>query len=255
MNNEMTREMDDELEIDLQAFIKKVMHDWYYVLIGLLVGVLIASMYSTFMVKPTYSSSSSIYLRGSSKSISLSDLQLGSQLTKDYEIIIKSRPNMERVIETLGLQISADRLAGMINVSNAEDTRILKISITTTDPYLSRDIVNQVVETGMNSIREIDSQEPYVIERAIANGRATNSSVLKMAMLGGIAGAVMVVGLMFLLFIFGDKVSSVEDVEKILGVPVIGVVKENDKLAYAKKMDAPKKNKNNKKKNKVNKKK
>ena len=239
-----------DVEIDLYSFMKKVLHDWYYVLIGLLVGVLIASMYSTFMVKPTYSSNASIYLRGSNKTISLSDLQLGSQLTKDYEVIIKSRPNMEKVIANLNLDISAQGLANMITVTNREDTRILKVSITTTDPYLSRDIVNEVVEIGMDSIREIDSQEPYVIERAIANGNATNASVMKLATTGGAAGAALVIALMFLIFIFGDKVSGIEDVEKILGVPVIGVVKENDKLAYAKKMDMSKKNKKRKSKKK-----
>ena len=239
-----------DVEIDLYSFMKKVLHDWYYVLIGLLVGVLIASMYSTFMVKPTYSSNASIYLRGSNKTISLSDLQLGSQLTKDYEVIIKSRPNMEKVIANLNLDISAQGLANMITVTNREDTRILKVSITTTDPYLSRDIVNEVVEIGMDSIREIDSQEPYVFERAIANGNATNASVMKLATTGGAAGAALVIALMFLIFIFGDKVSGIEDVEKILGVPVIGVVKENDKLAYAKKMDMSKKNKKRKSKKK-----
>ena len=41
---------------------------------------------------------------------SLADLQIGSQLTKDYSVMITSRPVLEQVIEKQGLNLTYDQL-------------------------------------------------------------------------------------------------------------------------------------------------
>lgn len=248
MSNENNTNLvnEEELEINLKDFFNKLISMWYYVFVGVLIGVLLATVYTAFLTSPKYASSSSIYLRGNSKSVSLSDLQLGTQLVNDYEFIIKGRNNMERVIDNLGLDTTADALANSIHISHGDDTRILTISVTTKDPYLSRDIVNEVVETGIKSIKDIDSQEPYVIERAVANGNAVNASVIKMAALGGMAGFVLSVGIIFLIFVFDDSINKAEDIESTLGIPVLGVVKYDQSLAYTKKVNQPKKKKTSK---------
>ena len=240
INNEI---LEEDFQIDLIAFLKKLKNMWYYVVMGGIVGVLVASLYAMFCTTPVYSSSSSIYFRDTAKTASLSDLQLGSQLAKDYGIIIKSRPNMDKVIEKLNLPYTASQLSGMINVYHEEDTRFLKVSITTQDPYLSRDIVNEVVESGIESIKIIDDQEPYIVEKGIANGTAVNTSLTTMAKYGGIGGVAFAIAIIFLIFLFDDKISSVEDAEKTLGLPVLCVVKEDKKLAYIKKIDNNKKRK------------
>ena len=232
--------MEEDFQIDLIAFLKKLKNLWYYIVLGGLIGVLLVSAYAMFCTTPVYSSSSNIYFRDTAKTASLSDLQLGSQLAKDYGIIIKSRPNMDKVIEKLNLPYNASQLSGMINVYHEEDTRFLKVSITTQDPYLSRDIVNEVVEIGIESIKIIDDQEPYIVEKGIANGNAVNTPVSTMAKYGFVGGIAVAVGIIFLIFLFDDKVTSVEDVEKTLNLPVLCVVKENKELNYIKKVDKKK---------------
>lgn len=234
INNEI---FEEDFQIDLIAFLKKLRDMWYYVLMGGIVGVLVASLYALLFTTPVYSSSSSIYFRDTAKTASLADLQLGSQLAKDYGIIIKSRPNMDKVIEKLNLPYSASQLSSMIRVDHEEDTRFLKVSITTTDPYLSKDIVNEVVEVGIESIKIIDDQEPYVVEKGIANGNAVNTPVSKMVKLGGAGGVALAIAIIFLIFLFNDKVISVEDAEKTLDIPVLCVVKEDKKLNYVKKVN------------------
>ncbi len=231
-NNEF---LEEDFQIDLIAFLKKLKQMWYYVLMGCIVGVLVASVYSAFFTTPVYSSSSNIYFRDTGKTASLSDLQLGSQLAKDYGIIIKSRPNMDKVIEKLNLPYSAQQLSNMIRVEHEEDTRFLKVSLVTSDPYLSRDIVNEVVEIGIESIKIIDDQEPYVVEKAIANGNPVNTSVVTMAQMGALGGSALAVGIIFLMFLFNDTIISIDDAERTLNLPVLGVVTENKNLNYVKK--------------------
>lgn len=226
---------EQEIEIDLKALLLKVKSLWYVVVISMLIGALLMTAYSVFYTTPLYESSSMIYLRGTSKSISLQDLQLGSALTKDYEILFKSRPNMEKVIKKLDLDYSPEGLSGMITINNLNDTRILKISVVSTDPNLSKDIANEVVACGIDNIREIDSQEPYLIEKAIAKDQKIGSSTFKKTAIGGMAGLVIALGAIFIKFILNDNIQSIEDVERVLGLPVLAVVLEDKALNYTKK--------------------
>ena len=235
MNTNEFKEENQEVEIDLKALFLKIRSLWYVVILGALTGILISVLYGKLMTAPMYSASSMVYLRSSSQSISLQDLQLGSELTKDYEIIFKSRPNLENVIADLDLDMSVGQLSGMIAISNPTDTRILQVSVTSEDPDLSASIVNEVVENGMQTVREIDSQEPYVVERAIPNTTNVGTSLLHRAILGGLVGLVIAIGLISLRFILTDSITSVDDVEKVLGTPVLAVVVEDRNLSYAKK--------------------
>lgn len=235
MNTNEFKEENQEVEIDLKALFLKIRSLWYVVILGALTGIFVSVLYGKLMTAPMYSASSMVYLRSSSQSISLQDLQLGSELTKDYEIIFKSRPNLENVIADLDLDMSVGQLSGMIAISNPTDTRILQVSVTSEDPDLSASIVNEVVENGMQTVREIDSQEPYVVERAIPNTTNVGTSLLHRAILGGLVGLVIAIGLISLRFILTDSITSVDDVEEVLGIPVLAVVVEDRNLSYAKK--------------------
>lgn len=235
MNTNEFKEENQEVEIDLKALFLKIRSLWYVVILGALTGIFVSVLYGKLMTAPMYSASSMVYLRSSSQSISLQDLQLGSELTKDYEIIFKSRPNLENVIADLDLDMSVGQLSGMIAISNPTDTRILQVSVTSEDPDLSASIVNEVVENGMQTVREIDSQEPYVVERAIPNTTNVGTSLLNRAILGGLVGLVIAIGLICLRFILTDSITSVDDVEEVLGTPVLAVVVEDRNLSYAKK--------------------
>ena len=234
LNKEIINE-DQEVEIDLKALFLKMKALWYILVMGVLIGAIVMTLYSVFLKTPTYTSTAQIYLRGSSKSVSVSDLQLSTALSNDYLVLFKRRDNMQKVINELNLEMTPEQLKGMINISNISDTRILQVSVTSTDPELSRDIANSAVEQGMDDIREIDSQEPYMVEKAITSSYPNGSSTLKMTVLGALAGLVIAMGAIFIKFVLSDNVQSVDDIENTIGVPVLAVVVEDKALNYTKK--------------------
>ena len=233
---------DYEETIDLMALFMKVKSLWYVVVTGVLVGTLIAVIYSAFLKTPYYQSSAMVYIRSSNSTVSLQDLQVSATLTSDYEVIFKSRPNLEKVIDNLSLDYTYSQLYSMISISNPTDTRILQVSVQSVDPNLSKEIVNEVVNYGMDRIREIDSQEPYLLESAIANPNKVGSSTLKTGAMGALVGFVLTVGGIFVYFILSDRISSIEDVENALEIPVLSVVPEDHVLSYAKKKSKKKGN-------------
>ena len=223
----------EELTIDLKGLLLKVKKYWYFILIGFLAGVLLGIVYKAFST-PQYKASSLVYLRNGDSSISLQDLQIGSELTKDYEVIFKSRPNLEKVISKLNLDYTYEELNGMVTINNLTDTRILKVEVVSNDPKVSKNIANEVVAYGMDSVREIDSQEPYLVEKAIENNESISTSLIKLIAIGGVLGVFIALGVIFLRFALSENIQSIEDVERSLNLPVLAVVMEDKGLTYKK---------------------
>jgi capsular polysaccharide biosynthesis protein len=234
-NESLKQFNDDVYEIDLKALFIKIKILWYFVVVCALAGGILGLSYFTFLSTPHYQSSSMVYLRSSDKKISLESLQLSSNLTSDYEIIFTSRPNLEAVINKLSLKYTTKQLNNMIKIENPQETRILKISVTSDSATEAMKICNALVEEGMDDIREIDSQEPYRIEKAIVNNERVGLNRLKSTALGGLIGMLLCLGYITLRFVLDDAFTSVEDVEATLDLPVLAVVVDDKALKYVKK--------------------
>lgn len=234
MNSINTSNENYYIELDLKGLIFKIKSYWYFIIIGLLIG---ATFGVGYKMKDTdkYQASSMIYLRGEGNSISLEGLQIGSELTNDYEIIFKNRHNLEKVISRLNLNYTTQQLSGMISISNPENTRILKVQAISDNANLSKDIANEMVNVGIDSIREINSQEPYLVEKAIINDNSISISLKKSVMIGAVLGVILTSLGITIKFIFSDNIQSIEDVEYTLGFPVLAVVVESKTLNYDKK--------------------
>lgn len=228
MTSEKIRDDNDEIEIDLYAFLMKLKSSWKKIILGMLLGALLSGIYSIFGMTPVYESTSSVYLRGNGTSISLQDLQVGTQLTKDYEIIFKSRPILESTIKEIGLDMKPEELAKAITISNPTDSRILEITAKADSPDTAKDIANSIMKNGIDTVLEIDAQAPYVIEKAIVNPIRVGMSRSKMVLLGAIIGALFVIVISFIRFILSDNIKSADDIERMIGIPVLSIVPEDD---------------------------
>lgn len=231
-SDKVTREND---EIDLLAFFLRLKTKWLTCILGLLLGAVLALGYSIFLVNPEYQSTAMVYLRGNgSSSISIQDLQVGTQLTKDYEIIFKSRPVLESTIDELNLDMSTKELSNLISITNTEDTRILSITATADTPELAKDIANSIMDNGVQKVSEIDAQQPYVVETAIENAARVGMSRSRMTILGAVAGLAITLGYIFLRFVLSDNITSADDLENTLNVPVLAVVLDDPQMDFKK---------------------
>ena len=91
MNHE---QMNDEMEIDLLDLGYMLLDKWHYLLLCLLAGALLLNAFSFFFIEPTYESTSKLYVVSTSDDsvVNLSDLNLGTSLTADYEELMLSYP-------------------------------------------------------------------------------------------------------------------------------------------------------------------
>ena len=191
--------------------------------------------YTHFRVEPTYTSTSTMLVLTKETTLtSLADLQLGSQLTKDYTVLITSRPVLDQVIENLDLRMNYKQLKGQVSIENPEDTRILSVSVTTNNAEQAKAIVDELAAVSSAFIGDkMEVTPPKIIEEGEATGSKTGPNLTKNTMVGFLAGALLVCVIIVVLELLNDTVQTEEDIERYLGIPSLAVVP--DKTENAKK--------------------
>lgn len=228
-----------EEELDLTRLFYALIKRVWLILIVAVVGACGAAGYTHFRIAPTYTSTSSmVVLTKETTLTSLADLQLGSQLTKDYTVLITSRPVLETVIDNLGIEMSYKTLKQQISIQNPEDTRILYISVTTNDAKQAKAIVDELASVSALFIGDtLEITPPKIIEEGEVAAVKTGPNLTKNTILGFLGGMVLICAIIIVLELLNDSIRTEEDVEKYLGIPVLAVVpnKEEPKKKNVKK--------------------
>ena len=217
---DINNEEQNEIEIDLRELFFHIKRYWYIVVVSILVGVLGAAFYLWKIEVPQYQATAMIYMRDSNTQISVSDLQVNQELSSDYMVILKSRPVLNRIISDLDVDMTYDQLYNSTTISTIDDTRIIKITVTNTDAQIAADLANQLVDRGVDTV-----------EKAVVDNNKINTSNKKVLLMGMLLGLVASIGGLFIQFMLNDKVRSADDIEKLLGVPVLAGIGENKELA------------------------
>jgi len=158
---------------------------------------------------------------------SLADLQIGSQLTKDYRVVTTSRPVLQEVIDNLNMDMKYEELKKKITLDNPSDTRILSITAIDPDPVRAKAIVDQVAAVSSEHIANImEMTPPKVIEEGIVAEEKISPHVKKNAIMGALVAGFVVCGLVVLEVVLNDTIKTEEDVEKYLQLSVLSSIPE-----------------------------
>ena len=231
MENKMYEDRnEDAIEIDVLELLFALRKKLWMIILAAVIGCLGAGIYSKVILSPVYTFTFMVYVLSKETTLTfLADLQIGSQLTKDYSVMITSRPVLEEVIEKQKLSLSYNQLKRMIRISNPADTRILNMSVSDTDPVRAKAIVDAVAKAFLDYIGDImEMIPPKIIENGVVPDNPTSPNIKKNAALGGLALSVAACGFITLQVIMNDTIRSKKDVSRYLGISVLAVIPENN---------------------------
>ena len=236
----------EEIEIDLLQLWNAVRHRIWLVLLAGFIVADIAFAITKFLITPMYSSSATMLVVTKETTLSsLADLQLGSQLTNDYEILISSRPVLQQAIEELDLDMNYKHLRDTITISNPNDSRMLIISTLQADPELAKSVVDTVAGISSEYIAEkMEVTAPKIIEEGEVPLIQSSPSLLRNTAIGGLLGILAAVFLICVAVILNDSIQSEDDIERYLQLPVLAVVPDkygNTRKSAGRKTSANKK--------------
>ena len=216
----------EEDVIDLMEIARLLLHKWKLLFIALLAGAVVGGAYCAFLLETTYRAEASLYITSNESLLSFSDLQLSSALTEDYAYIIKSRTVLERVIDEQQLDMDYKQLGEIVTVTNPDSSHVIRIGVTTTDPQMSRNIANSLLNISADQINQIvGNGMPSVIDESVIHAVAeVKPSMKKYCALGGILLFVLAAGVLIVRMLMDTTIKSEDDVTRYLGVPLLASV-------------------------------
>lgn len=223
------------MEIDVFQLLKILWKRKFLIALVAIVTGVVAFAYSSFIVKPEYTSTTRIYVvnrnQGDKSGLTNQDLQAGSYLVKDYREIILSQDVLEKVATDLKLDLPSKGLASKIKVTVPADTRIVSISVTDRAPEEASRIANSLREVAAQKIISVTRvSDVTTLEEARPATSPSSPNIRRNTMVGFLAGAVVMVVTVLLVEILDTRVKRPEDIEDVLQIALLGVVPNLDKL-------------------------
>lgn len=217
----------DVIEIDLLELFHVLMGRFWLIVSAGLFCALMGFALSYFVLTPTYESTTKIYIlnKNENATVTYSDVQLGTQLTKDYAELINSRYVLEEVIQSLALEEEYDDLLEAVEVATPSDTRIVAITVTDTDPVQAMKIANCIREVAGEHIQNVmDIEAVNVVETANMPTEKSGPSILMWTVIGGAIGVFVLCAIILVQYLMDDTIKTSEDVEKYLGLSTLALI-------------------------------
>ena len=241
MNKDQLKE-EKEMEIDLQSLFFYLIQKWKILLLGAIIGGILAEG-MTLLKTPMYQSTSTLYMLSKTTSItSMADLQLGSELSSDFTIIASSKPVVDAAVESLkedkNITLTRGQIQNMLSVANKEDTRMLSITVTSDDPELSYEVADAVTTAAVAQMAAITQTDPpTIVEHPEVASDAMDNGMRKNLAVGILAGLVLVAAIYVILYMMNDRIQTEEDIQTYLDATVLGVIPVDKELAYYSKQE------------------
>ncbi|MBS5220317.1 MAG: capsular biosynthesis protein CpsC [Streptococcus sp.] len=220
------------IEIDVLYLLRKLWSKKFFIIfIALVVGT-VALLGSIFLIKPKYTSTTRIYVVSrTADNITNQDLQAGSYLVKDYQEVITSNEVLSSVIDKEKLSMTTDELSSKISVIVPEDTRVISISVEDGNAQEAADIANAVREVAAEKIKAVTKVDDVTaLEAAEVPKEPSSPNIKRNTLIGFLAGAFLAIIGIVVIEVLDDRVRRPEDIEEVLGMTLLGVVPDIDKM-------------------------
>lgn len=214
----------DEIAIDLGELFQVFWNKAHMIILAGVVLALAAFAWTKIFITPQYDSTTKIFVitKQNENTVTSSDLQTGTLLTKDYMEMVKSRLVLEEVIAVLNLDMTTEQLAQTITVETPAETRLINITVRNEDPKLAKSIADAVREAASIQIQEVMNIDAVnTVEEANLPTQKAAPNTMKNTLLGGILGVFIAIGIIVIIYILDDTIKTPDDVERYLELNVL----------------------------------
>lgn len=231
----MKNQDNQTVEIDVLSLVKTLWRRKFLIIVTAFAMAIVALGYSTFIIKPNYTSTTRIYVvnrqANENSTLTNQDLQAGTYLVKDYKEIILSQDVLAKVIDDLKLNVQPSALAKKINVTVPTDTRIVSIAVSDGDAKEAARIANSLRQVAAEKIIAVTKvADVTTLEEAEVPNSPSSPNIRRNTLIGFLAGGVLISIVILVVEVLDDRVKKPEDVEEALGITLLGVVPNMNKL-------------------------
>ncbi|WKA54008.1 YveK family protein [Planococcus shixiaomingii] len=219
-----------EETISLQDLFKTLKKRLGLIALLTILAITIAGVVSYLFLTPIYETSTQILVnqeKTDAAQMINQNIQADLQLINTYSVIIKSPAILDQVEEQLNLGLTVDQLNEKITVATAENSQVVNVTVQDPDPQVAVDIANMTANVFQEEIKELMSVDNVsILSPAVLNDNpapVAPNPMMNMA-IAGVIGLMLGVGLAFLIDYLDTTMKTDQDIEDILGIPLLGVI-------------------------------
>ncbi|MDR3644863.1 MAG: Wzz/FepE/Etk N-terminal domain-containing protein [Clostridia bacterium] len=194
----------------------------------ILCGVL-GFVFAKCLIAPKYQADATLIVNPGQSTqnatITYDQVTAAKQLVGTYSIILTSDTVLDQVISDLSLNMDAKQLANSISVDGLDGTEVIKVSVKNKDPQTATKIVDDIIKVAPDIIiKTVKAGSVEIISPGKADSKPVSPKVLQDTVIAVLAGLVLSVVAAFIIEMTDNTFSSDEDIQKYLGLTVIGVI-------------------------------
>lgn len=226
--------------MDFWYFQKIYRMKWKLIMMFAIIMALFAALGSKIFLTPTYISSVSLYFgkvttnsEPTQKDISTTQqLSLGMQLIGDYRELIFFDVIKEGVLDELAAYTQWKNKPYEISVDLLNQSRIMQISILSSDPYYSQALANTYARQFVNEIQQVVGiKNAQIINEASFNPKPVKPIIMLNAIYGLVFGFFLAFFFFIVRALLDRTIKTPTEAAEKFHLPVLGVVQE-DKYLY-----------------------
>lgn len=218
-----SNDLNEMEEIDLLELLRAVLKYIRLIIVLCIVFGAGGFLGTKFLIAPTYTASTSIYLTpqiNDTGSLDYNSQMANSKLVTNVVNLMTQNNVMSEVAKDVGMENAAS-VKKCISVTNETNTEIVKVTATTTDPKLSKNIANGTVNTFIKTMQKnLNVRNIEIVDKAKLSYVPSGPSIKKNTMMATLVGGVIGVGYAVLKFLLDNRLRTKEEAEKYLGIPV-----------------------------------
>lgn len=201
------------------------------ILIITLLAVAASAIVTYFFITPKYDASTQILVNqkntNDSNIYNTNSVQTNVQLVNTYSVIVNSPTVLNQVNKNLHLGMTSDQLKDLITVNTEQNSQVFTVTAETASPTESAKIANGIADVFKSQVQKVMNVDNVSILSKATVG--LHPSPVKPKPLLNIAIALIVglmvsVGIAFLLEYLDSTIKTEDDIERVLGLPVLGTI-------------------------------
>ncbi|PKM51014.1 MAG: hypothetical protein CVV02_08760 [Firmicutes bacterium HGW-Firmicutes-7] len=219
-------------EIDLKEIMQAILAKWWIIAL-LTISIASLGYYVTSNhMTPIYQADTILFI-GKEQSglgeigVSLNDLYTNDQLFLDYQQLASTRLVIEEVNKNLNINIPIEDFKRSMGVYAIERSRLFGVSYSSTNPQLATDVSNELAtQITLAAAKVVNVQNIRIVDKAIIPVNPISPNLTMNTIIAGFLGLVFALLIIFIHTYMDNTVKKDEDIEKLIKLPVIGVIPE-----------------------------
>lgn len=211
-------------ELNIKELFFTALRRWYVLLIAMVLFGTASIIYSEKFVTPLYDSTGKLYVVGKeSDKITSGEIAISTYLVNDFKDLMADHAILDDVVRSLDYKYTYAQVKNAIKITNPEDSRIIEIQVRTASAEDSKKIVDALCESTQLNLPDIIGIDRINIVR---QGSLPKSPSVPNVFSNFLKAMVLAVGVFMvfvaIIYFFNDKINTPDDLEKKLGISVLG---------------------------------